>query len=75
MNGDRRRYGRTIRNVGHSAVEEEYSWKQVRGPCSSLLRVLIDCHRMEAALAEMALEEVGKDLDDDIDFINEKGAY
>ncbi|PPQ97028.1 hypothetical protein CVT26_001286 [Gymnopilus dilepis] len=29
-------------------------------------------NRMEAALAEMALEEVGKDLDDDIDFINEK---
>ncbi len=28
---------------------------------------------MAAALAEMALEEVNKDLDDDREFVNDKG--
>lgn len=28
---------------------------------------------MEAALAEMALEDASKDLDDDKDFVNDKG--
>lgn len=28
---------------------------------------------MEAALAEMALDEASKDLDDDKEFVNEKG--
>lgn len=28
---------------------------------------------MEAALAEMALDDVSKDLDDDKDFVNDKG--
>lgn len=28
---------------------------------------------MEAALAEMALDELNKDMDDDNDFVNDKG--
>jgi hypothetical protein len=28
---------------------------------------------MEAALAELALEDLSKDADDDVDFVNDKG--
>lgn len=30
---------------------------------------------MEAALAEMALDDASRDLDDDNDFVNDKGIY
>jgi hypothetical protein len=40
--------------------------------------VLVGCilrffTRMEAALAEMALDDANKDLEDDIDFVDDKG--
>lgn len=35
----------------------------------------IFCGSMEAALAEMALEDSNKDLDDDNDFVNDKGPF
>jgi len=42
-------------------------------PTISIVKTYSTCLRMEAALAELALEDVGQDAEEDKEFLIEKG--
>jgi hypothetical protein len=73
----RRNNGGPGRISGYSPIKAKYSREQVGdlGPSFMLYDISDLASRMEAALAEMGLDDLTKDAEDDNDFFIEKGGW